>query len=308
MQRPTSKESKILKARCVKTGLRFGLELRRFGSTWKVVNMVRLSETEAKTISSEVYQSEFVTNDNLIPCQKCGNRKIGGCGCSRKIRQCSASMKYQFDCVYCDSFKIEYENPNYTHVCVVLDASGSMRGQTEEDVRRALINFCVEQRKNAAKDEKIAVDLYQFSDEVKRLAHNSTLDELERRVSQYLCSGLTLLYDAVCQGIDELDAFFNALPANERPADVLFVIVTDGEDTGGKFNAEDAKSRIRRQREEHGWKFVLLVSGVDVNSAAASLGISPSEAIEFNREKAENDIQKVMNVNIANIRTSRNPR
>ena len=105
-------ESKILKAKCNKTGVYFGLELKQFGSTWKVVNFIRLSEDESKIIASEVRQPSFLTNENLIACTGCGNRKVSGCSCSKQHHSCSPSMKYQFDCVYCDSLSIDYSCPS----------------------------------------------------------------------------------------------------------------------------------------------------------------------------------------------------
>lgn len=104
-------ESKFVKAKCRKTGLYFGLEVRKFGSDWKVVNMVRLSDEEARLTSSEIRQDSFETNNNLLACSKCGNRRIGACSCARRVFQCAKSMKYQFNCVYCSEFEIDYSRP-----------------------------------------------------------------------------------------------------------------------------------------------------------------------------------------------------
>lgn len=106
-------ESKMLKAYCRKTNQYFGLEIKKYGSDWKVVNMIKLSDDESKIISSEIRQSSFYTNSNLLPCVKCGNRKISGCGCSVKNHACSQHMKYQFDCVYCSEFEIDYSRATY---------------------------------------------------------------------------------------------------------------------------------------------------------------------------------------------------
>ena len=116
-------ESKFLKAYCEKTNQYFGLEIKKFGSLWKVVNMIQLSNDEAKIISSEIEQSYFETNANLIACSKCGNRKVGGCSCSKRKHQCTRNMKYQFDCVYCNEFKIDYSLPTASEV-------GSRAGET----------------------------------------------------------------------------------------------------------------------------------------------------------------------------------
>lgn len=109
-------ESKFLKAYCAKTGQYFGLEIKKFGMKWKVVNMIQLSTDEAKLISSEIEQSSFDTNENLIACRKCGNRRVGGCSCSKKNHPCSRGMKYQFDCTYCEELKIDYTLPTASDV------------------------------------------------------------------------------------------------------------------------------------------------------------------------------------------------
>ena len=43
---------KFLKAHCRKTDRWYGLEIEQFGSTWKVVNMIDLSDDEAAVLSS----------------------------------------------------------------------------------------------------------------------------------------------------------------------------------------------------------------------------------------------------------------
>ena len=43
-------ESKFLKAKCRKTGLYFGLDVKKFGSVWKVVNMIRLTDEERENL------------------------------------------------------------------------------------------------------------------------------------------------------------------------------------------------------------------------------------------------------------------
>ncbi len=102
------KESIITKARCRKTGIRYGMELKQFGSEWKVVDFIRLTDQEAASFSSAVKQKEFFTNDTLLPCSKCGNRKVSGCDCSKKMHRCTSGMDYRFDCIYCEDLEIDY--------------------------------------------------------------------------------------------------------------------------------------------------------------------------------------------------------
>lgn len=109
-------DTKLLKAHCHKTNQYFGLEIKKYGTTWKVVNMVKLSEDEAKVVCSEVKQATFETNANLIPCTRCSNRTVGGCACPPKLHQCSRNMKYRFDCIYCKHLKIDYSLPTRVDV------------------------------------------------------------------------------------------------------------------------------------------------------------------------------------------------
>ena len=104
-------KSKFVKARCKKTGRWYGLEVRKIGREYKVINMTDLSDREAAILSSEVEQPSFATNENLLACSVCGNRKVGGCGCSKKKRRCSKNMPYEFDCVYCNELEIDYSVP-----------------------------------------------------------------------------------------------------------------------------------------------------------------------------------------------------
>lgn len=194
---------------------------------------------------------------------------------------------------------------NYTHICVVLDASGSMES-IKRPVQRALANFCDAQSAFEKQGEKICVDVYQFANDVDRLAHNATLGALEHFVKAYRCGGCTALYDAVCQGIDELGAFFASQAEDERPETVLFAIVTDGEENSSRrFNNADVQQRIKLQSETYSWQFVFLASGIDAKAAAADLGMSMDDAVEFDRDQAEANIGASMCRRMASIREER---
>ena len=101
-------ESKFVKARCQKTGKYYGLECRKIGSEWKVVNFIDLSNEEAAVVTSEIEQSSFKTNSNLLPCEKCGSTTVGGCDCYTKSHSCSSSMPYEFQCIYCKDLTLDY--------------------------------------------------------------------------------------------------------------------------------------------------------------------------------------------------------
>ena len=101
-------ETKFIKARCDRTGKYYGLEVKKIGTVWKVVNMIGLSTDEARVITSEISQPSFETHTTLVPCKVCRSRKVGGCACT--ARSCQGVSKYNFQCIYCNQLKIDYSD------------------------------------------------------------------------------------------------------------------------------------------------------------------------------------------------------
>ena len=91
---------------------------------------------------------------------------------------------------------------NYTHLILILDASGSM-SSIQDDIKGSFNVFLKKQR---AKPGKTVFDLFPFNDEVKRPVKFTDLatfhDDL---MSKYDCSGCTALNDAVCTAIDTVE-------------------------------------------------------------------------------------------------------
>ena len=98
---------------------------------------------------------------------------------------------------------------DYTHICIILDASGSM-SDIESDIKGSFNTFLDKQREEPG---KTVFDLFQFSDEVERLVKSADLalfkDDL---MAKYTCSGCTALNDAVCTAIDTMSKEFAAMP------------------------------------------------------------------------------------------------
>ena len=102
------KDTKFVKAKCSKTGISFAIEIKKFGSTWKAVDFVRLTEEQARKMESQVTVSEIVSAESILDCDVCRNRKIGGCSCPSKGRVCKVSDPYRFQCIYCDKLQLDY--------------------------------------------------------------------------------------------------------------------------------------------------------------------------------------------------------
>ena len=160
---------------------------------------------------------------------------------------------------------------DYTHICVVLDASGSM-ASIEDDTKGSFNSFIKSQREAGG---RTVFDLFQFSDKVKRIVERTDLSDVrDDLMAKYRCSGCTALNDAVCTAIDTLGREFSDMREDERPENVVFAIITDGmENASTEFTTEDVKRRIKEQSETYKWSFQFLAANQDAFASGSKLGL-----------------------------------
>ena len=193
---------------------------------------------------------------------------------------------------------------DYTHICIVLDASGSM-SRIENDIKGSFNTFLDKQREEPG---KTVFDLFQFSSEVERLVKSADLalfkDDL---MAKYTCSGCTALNDAVCIAIDTMGKEFAAMPEEERPENVLCVIITDGQENASKeFSTADVKKRIEHQQEVYKWEFLFLAANQDAFESGSALGIRENFCKGFCQDsRGVADMSILMSCCASEIRTKR---
>ena len=193
---------------------------------------------------------------------------------------------------------------DYTHICIVLDASGSM-SSIESDIKGSFNTFLDKQRKEPG---KTVFDLFQFSSEVERLVKSADLalfkDDL---MAKYTCSGCTALNDAVCIAIDTMGKEFAEMPETERPENVLCVIITDGQENASKeFSTADVKKRIEHQQNVYQWEFLFLAANQDAFESGSALGIRENFCKGFCQDsRGVADMSILMSCCASEIRTKR---
>ena len=177
---------------------------------------------------------------------------------------------------------------DYTHILIVLDASGSM-SSIQDDIKGSFNEFLKKQREA---EGKTVFDLYQFSDTAKRIVRSADLSQFhDDLMAKYVCTGCTALNDAVCTAIDTIGHEFADMPESERPEHVLCVIITDGEENSSReFTAKDVKDRIKHQQDVYSWDFQFLAADQDAFAAGEALGISHDSCMNFSHNLAGVDM------------------
>lgn len=159
---------------------------------------------------------------------------------------------------------------NFIHVCFVIDESGSMTG-TESDVIGGFKKVIDEQK--AIKDGTCAVSYYKFSSNVEKVYLGKDINDVEYIDGKYSPHGLTALYDAVGQAIDEVGKWLNDMKEEDRPEKNLIVIMTDGgENNSTDYSASKVKEMIKHQEDKYNWTFVYMGSDLKDASDANTLG------------------------------------
>ena len=168
---------------------------------------------------------------------------------------------------------------DYTHICIVLDASGSM-GAIEDDIKGSFRSLIKTQKESKG---KTVLDLYQFSDDCRRLVkHVDLADIKEDLMANYRCSGCTALNDAVCTAIDTLGMELAAMREEDRPQNVVFVIITDGyENASRRHSAMDVKYRIELQSSKYSWDFQYLGANQDAFAVGETMGIAKENCVNY---------------------------
>lgn len=91
----------------------------------------------------------------------------------------------------------------------------------------------------------------------------------------YTCDGGTALLDALGKAIDETGLRLAKLSEESRPAKVVFVVITDGEENSSTtFTKAQIREMIAHQEGRYQWGFSFLGCGFDAFAEAGSIGVS----------------------------------
>ena len=167
---------------------------------------------------------------------------------------------------------------NKTLIAALLDRSGSMDDSKEftEDGWRELINT------QRSEPEYCEVTLAQFDTEYEVLYPPTAIAAVPEFV--LVPRDRTALLDAAGVFITEVGDQLAALPEDQRPGQVICLIMTDGmENASRQWTWEALKALIIQQREVYGWKFIFLGADIDAVEVGERMGVDRRYAMTFDK-------------------------
>jgi hypothetical protein len=106
--------------------------------------------------------------------------------------------------------------------------------------------------------------------------------ELTRKT--YVPRAATPLLDALGRGINDLEKSLAELKEDERPAKVVVVVVTDGQENSSReFRKNQIEKMVTEKAEKNSWQFVFLSADLAAIEDARSVGISADAVLLFEK-------------------------
>lgn len=190
--------------------------------------------------------------------------------------------------------------PNSTEIIFVVDRSGSMTS-IAGDMRGGFDAFIAKQKETPG---DCKVTLTQFDDHYDVIYQAKPLNEVGSLALEP--RGSTALLDAIGRTINETGDRLRKMNEAARPSQVLFVIITDGqENCSREFSRERILKMITVQRETFSWEFVFLGANQDSIATAQDIGISATNAVTFNASAAgTGGLMRGLSANVSRYRSS----
>lgn len=165
-----------------------------------------------------------------------------------------------------------------TEIVCIIDRSGSMES-IQDDAIGGFNTFLETQK---TQQGEALMTLILFDHDMITLYEGLPLASVAPLTGEsYVPRGHTALFDAVCWTIDGVGRRLARTPEQERPDQVVVVILTDGEENSSKCSQRDVYKRIKHQREIYSWEFLFLGANIDAEQFAESIAIARSKAFTF---------------------------
>ena len=171
---------------------------------------------------------------------------------------------------------------NLTEVVFIMDRSGSMCNLVDDTIGG--YNELLHKQKQL--EGEVFVTTVLFDNDYELLHDRVNLKAVPNLTrKEYYVRGSTALLDAIGKTVTNIDVALANTTEENRPAKVLFVIITDGfENASQQYNYNTIKSMILHQTNKYSWEFIFLGANIDAVGVAAALGIKECKTANYHAD------------------------
>jgi len=163
-----------------------------------------------------------------------------------------------------------------TLIAALLDRSGSMH-DIADDMRGGFDTYIV---KENAQPGTTLVTLAQFDHEYEIVYRNQDAGSVPPLALEP--RGRTALLDSIGRFVTEVGSGLAELPEDQRPGDVIVLVMTDGhENASAEWAVDDVRALITQQETVYSWDFVFLGANMDAVDVGANLGFAPGKSLTW---------------------------
>lgn len=172
---------------------------------------------------------------------------------------------------------------DYTHIAVILDRTGSMEAIRDDTIGG--FNAFLQQQKAEPGFATLTLVQFDSQDPYEVIHHFKPIAEVPELTREtYVPRASTPLLDAIGRGINDLESSLSKLGEADRPARVLMVVVTDGQENASReFRKEQIEKMIKEKTEKDGWQFVFLSADLAAIHDAHAVGVDPSASLLYRK-------------------------
>lgn len=194
-----------------------------------------------------------------------------------------------------------------THITILLDRSGSMRSVLDDTIGG--FNTFLKGQKEVP--GQCTISLFQFDDRYESVYNRKAIkDAPELTTKTFQPRGNTALLAAAGKAIDDTGEALKNMSEHDRPAKVIFVIITDGQENfsnlveWGDCKTKAALSdKIKHQTDVYKWEFVFIGADQDAIAEAEAIGMAGANAMNYTKNAV--GTQKLYGALSSNIRAMR---
>jgi hypothetical protein len=173
--------------------------------------------------------------------------------------------------------------PDYVHISVILDRTGSMEAIREDTIGG--FNAFLKEQQGAPGTATLTLVQFDTQDPyevIHRFKPIKDVPELTRET--YVPRASTPLLDALGRGINDVEKCLAGMKEEDRPSRVVLVVITDGQENSSReFRKDQIIKMIKSKQEQAGWQLVFLSADLDSISDALEHGFQAALAMSFDK-------------------------